>query len=144
MTTVLLVERNDHLRGVLRSRFLREGFRLREATSAAAGLAMARAERPDLIILDDSMRWEDGRGLRDSLDADEALRGVPVVLLTARTRAVKGDEEANARADEPAEGEPDASASGTQSTSRIEHPFRPGQLLELVRTLVRSPYGNEA
>lgn len=130
VTTVLLVEHNDHLRSVLRSRFQREGFSLREASSAMQGIAMARAERPDLIVLDAGLRADDGIDLQAELHQDDGLRDVPVVLLTARARVTSSHPAARDGSEREL----------VEDAPRLEHPFRPGQLLDLVRLLVRSGY----
>lgn len=128
VTTVLLVEHNDHLRSALRSRFQREGFALREASSAAQGISMARAEHPDLIVLAAALMTDDGVDFQTELRQDAALRGVPVVLLTTRARETSP-------AGVPREG---IERRVADDPPRLEHPFRPGQLLDLVRVMVRS------
>jgi len=66
-----------------------EGFRLLSATDGDTALAITRAERPDLLLLDWNMPGKDGlqvcRALR--AEADVRLREVPVVLLTGQTEA---------------------------------------------------------
>lgn len=123
VTTVLVVEPNEPLRAVLLSRFQREGFRLREAPNAEQGIALARAERPDLIVLDASLKTEDGLLLHEALRADEALADVPLILLTARVRVDGWNVE--------------ASSEESAEAKRLNHPFRPNQLLEMARVLVR-------
>ena len=61
------------------------------ATDAEAGLALARAEHPDLILMDIQLPGMDGLAATVLLKADEATRGIPVIALTAL--AMKGDEE---------------------------------------------------
>ncbi|HZZ29638.1 MAG TPA: response regulator [Pirellulales bacterium] len=51
-STVLVVDGFDESREVLRTALERRGFRVLEATHAAAGLAMARLHQPDLVLLD--------------------------------------------------------------------------------------------
>ena len=52
------------------------------ASSADEGLCQARAETPDLMILDVQMPGKDGFVLFDELGRDETLKNVPVVMLT--------------------------------------------------------------
>ena len=61
------------------------------ATTAEAGLAIARAECPDLILMDIQLPGMDGLQATGLLKADDATRAIPVVALTAL--AMKGDEE---------------------------------------------------
>jgi two-component system, cell cycle response regulator DivK len=61
------------------------------ATDAEAGLARARAERPNLILMDIQLPGMDGLEAIVLLKRDDATRGIPVIALTAL--AMKGDEE---------------------------------------------------
>ena len=61
------------------------------AIDAEAGLALARKERPDLILMDVQLPGMDGLAATALLKADEATRAIPVIALTAL--AMKGDEE---------------------------------------------------
>src|SRR5204862_5256402 len=60
------------------------------ATDAEAGLTLARAERPDLILMDVQLPGMDGLTATGLLKADAATRAIPVIALTAL--AMKGDE----------------------------------------------------
>jgi DNA-binding response OmpR family regulator len=55
-----------------------------EAENGPAGLAAARSERPDVILLDVMMPGMDGWQVLEQLLADERTRHVPIVFLTAR------------------------------------------------------------
>ena len=61
------------------------------ATDAEAGLTLARAERPDLILMDIQLPGMDGLEATALLKQDEMTRAIPVIALTAL--AMKGDEE---------------------------------------------------
>jgi two-component system, cell cycle response regulator DivK len=61
------------------------------ATDAEAGLTMARAEHPNLILMDIQLPGMDGLEATRLLKQDDATRAIPVVALTAL--AMKGDEE---------------------------------------------------
>jgi DNA-binding response OmpR family regulator len=71
-----------------------QGFQVDVAADGAAGLAKARATRPDAIVLDYSMPRMDGEQVLLRLREDERTRQIPVLMLTAvpelvnsRTRA---------------------------------------------------------
>ena len=81
--TVLLVEDNADLRAFLRSH-LAERYRVLEAADGRAGLELAHAHPPDLVLSDVMMPEMDGVALARALKADARLGDVPVVLLTAR------------------------------------------------------------
>jgi two-component system cell cycle response regulator DivK len=61
------------------------------ATDAETGLALARNERPDLILMDIQLPDMDGLQATALLKKDNATRAIPVIALTAL--AMKGDEE---------------------------------------------------
>jgi two-component system cell cycle response regulator len=56
-----------------------------EACNGKEGLAVAAAEKPDLIILDLSMPVMDGIAMLTKLKADPELKTTPVVMLTAES-----------------------------------------------------------
>lgn len=62
-----------------------------EATDGQTGLAQARKQTPDIILLDISLPVMDGFQVLDALKSDENLHKIPVVALTAR--AMLGDRE---------------------------------------------------
>jgi two-component system cell cycle response regulator DivK len=61
------------------------------APNAEAGLALARREHPELILMDIQLPGMNGLEATALLKADEATRAIPVIALTAL--AMKGDEE---------------------------------------------------
>jgi len=61
------------------------------ATDAEAGLALARAELPNLILMDIQLPGIDGLDAIGLLKQDDTTRAIPVIALTAL--AMKGDEE---------------------------------------------------
>lgn len=60
------------------------------ATDAEAGLSLARAERPDLILMDVQLPGMDGLEATRQLKRDDAMRAIPVIALTALV--MNGDE----------------------------------------------------
>jgi two-component system cell cycle response regulator DivK len=61
------------------------------ATDAEAGLALARTERPDLILMDIQLPGMDGLEATAQMKRDDATRAIPVIAVTAL--AMKGDEQ---------------------------------------------------
>ena len=59
------------------------GLQLIAAADAGSGLALARAQRPDLILLDINLPGMDGWTVMNLLQTDESTRGIPVVAITA-------------------------------------------------------------
>ena len=79
---VLIVEDEKNIVDILRFNMNREGYETIEAYDGEAGLALARAEKPDLILLDvmlpNMIGFDVCRTLREEGD------NVPVIILTAR------------------------------------------------------------
>jgi CheY-like chemotaxis protein len=57
--------------------------RVRGATGGEAGLTEMHRQRPDLVLLDLLMPGMDGHATLEAMRADEALRNVPVVVVSA-------------------------------------------------------------
>jgi two-component system cell cycle response regulator DivK len=91
MAKVLIVE--DNAANMALAVFLLEsaGHSVLRATSAEAGLTSARAEQPDLIMMDIQLPRMDGLEATALLKRGSVTRAIPVIALTAL--AMKGDEE---------------------------------------------------
>lgn len=74
----------DLLCGMLRDR----GYRVRVATSGPRALAAVRAARPDLLLLDVTMPGMSGYDVCRQLKADDALRGIPIIFISALDEVV--------------------------------------------------------
>jgi CheY-like chemotaxis protein len=81
--TILLVEDNEDNRIVYSTILRYAGHRVLEATDGEAGVALARSERPDLILMDVSIPLLDGWEATRILKADPETRHIPIVALTA-------------------------------------------------------------
>jgi CheY-like chemotaxis protein len=80
----LVIDDDDEVREVARvSLELMAGWQVRVARSGGEGLALAAAERPDVILVDVMMPDMDGAATVAALRATPTARDVPVVLLTA-------------------------------------------------------------
>ena len=91
-----------------------------EAGSGAAGLEAAAQEKPDLIFLDVTMPEMDGLEMLTRLRAEETLKSIPVIMLTAESA-----QENIARAD----------ALGI--SGYIPKPFKPDKLLEKIGLVLK-------
>jgi two-component system, cell cycle response regulator DivK len=91
VATILIVE--DNPTNMTLAVFLLQsaGHSVLSATDAEAGLTLARAERPSLILMDMQLPGMDGLEATALLKHDDATRAIPVIALTAL--AMKGDEE---------------------------------------------------
>ncbi len=87
MTKILLVEDNEMNRDMLSRRLLRNGYQVVLAVDGGEGLAMARAESPDLILMDMSLPVLDGWEATRQLKSEPGTREIPVIALTAHAMA---------------------------------------------------------
>jgi CheY-like chemotaxis protein len=87
--TVLIADDDPDILRLLTLTLRPEGFRILTATNGEAALALARTERPVLLLLDWQMPGMDGLEVCQALreDADPALRDLPIVLITAQAGA---------------------------------------------------------
>ena len=91
MATILVVEDNPANMTLATFLVQHAGHAVLSATNAEAGLAMARAERPDLILMDIQLPGMDGLAAIGQLKTHAETSAIPVIALTAL--AMKGDEE---------------------------------------------------
>jgi CheY-like chemotaxis protein len=91
MAKLLLVEDNEMNRDMLSRRLERRGYQIAMAVDGAQGVALARSELPDLILMDMSLPVMDGWEATRQIKADPATQAIPVIALTAH--AMAGDRE---------------------------------------------------
>ena len=90
MTTLAVVEDNADNRLLLRA-ILDGQYEIVEYDNGVDALAGLSASLPDLVLLDISLPGMDGNEILARIRADEALRHLPVIALTAH--AMAGDRE---------------------------------------------------
>ena len=83
MARILIVEDSPLQAAMLRRLLQEDGHAVRHARHGVEGLAMAQAERPELVISDVTMPEMDGFEMCRRLRDDAALAGLPIILLTA-------------------------------------------------------------
>ena len=91
MPKLLLVEDNEMNRDMLSRRLVKKGYEIVIAEDGAQGVALARSERPDLILMDMSLPVIHGWDATRELKADPGTKSIPVIALTAH--AMSGDRE---------------------------------------------------
>src|SRR5438445_6144986 len=85
--TVLLVEDNEDNRIVYSTILKHFGYDVTEALNGEEGIAKARAEKPDLILMDISIPIIDGWEATQVLKHDPATKSIPIIALTAHALA---------------------------------------------------------
>jgi two-component system cell cycle response regulator DivK len=113
---ILVVEDQEDLRGILRDLLTGSGYDVAEAGNGQDGVAKAKSERPDLILMDIQMPVVDGYEATQRIKADPHLKATPVIAVSSF--AMKGDEEK-------------ARAAGCDHY--VTKPYSPMQLLRLIR-----------
>jgi CheY-like chemotaxis protein len=83
MPKILLVEDNEMNRDMLSRRLQRRGYSVVTAEDGEKGLQLARAETPDLILMDISLPVMGGWEVTRLLKANESTRHIPIIALTA-------------------------------------------------------------
>jgi two-component system, cell cycle response regulator DivK len=83
MPKILMVEDDELNRDMLSRRLQRKGYEVMVAVTGAEGVERARAERPDLILMDVSLPVMDGWEATREIKSEGATRNIPVIMLTA-------------------------------------------------------------
>ena len=84
MTKVLVVDDEAPIRLLCRVNLEAEGMDVVEASDGETGLETARAEKPDVVLLDVMMPGMDGWQVAERLVDDAETTEIPLVFLTAR------------------------------------------------------------
>jgi two-component system cell cycle response regulator DivK len=117
--TILYVEDNELNRKIVRDLLRRTSYRLIEAPDGEAGVQMALAERPGLILMDVQLPKLSGFEATRRLRAEPATAATPIVAITSF--ALSGDEQ---RAREAG------------ASAYLPKPFSPFTLLGMIRKLL--------
>ena len=114
--TILYVEDNELNRKMLRHLLRGTSYRLIEAPDGEAGMAMAREQRPDLILMDVQLPVLDGYDATRQIKALPSCATIPIIAVSSF--AMKGDEEK-------------ARAAGCDDY--VTKPYSPIHLLRIIR-----------
>jgi two-component system cell cycle response regulator DivK len=114
--TILYIEDNEYNRKIVRQLLGRTSYRLLEAADGEAGVALAKGELPNLILMDVQLPKMSGLDATRVLKADARTSHIPIVVITSF--ALSGDRERAAEAG---------------ASSYLAKPYSPRELLALVR-----------
>ena len=117
--TILYIEDNDVNRRLVQDLLRSTSYRLLEAPDGEAGIAMARRERPDLILMDVQLPRVSGIEATRTLRNEAATANTPIIAITSF--ALAGDEQ---------------KAMEAGATAYMAKPYSPRDLLALIRRLV--------
>ena len=118
-TRVLVIDDEAPIRLLCRVNLEAEGMEVIEAADGPSGLDRARADAPDVILLDAMMPGLDGWRVAEELLDDAATENIPIIFLTAR-----------------AEFRDRARGLDIGGVDYITKPFNPVELAPLVRGLL--------
>lgn len=88
---VLYIEDNFHNRRIVNKVLASRGYKVIEAENGERGLDMIRSIKPPLVLLDITLPGMDGIQVVKLVKADESVRHIPVIAVTAS--AMRGDRE---------------------------------------------------
>ena len=124
---VLVADDDDDILLLVTTRLRRDGFEVLQASNGDRALELARERRPDIAVLDIGMPGLDGLQVLEQIRADEELRGMLVVLLTAKAQ------ESDVRR-----------GYETGADAYIKKPFSPTELSTKVRELLDGEQSSSA
>jgi two-component system cell cycle response regulator DivK len=116
--TILYVEDNEYNLKIVRQLLSRTTYRLIEAMDGEQGVAAARRELPDLILMDIQLPKISGLDATRELRGDPKTANIPIVAITSF--ALSGDSE---------------KAKDAGATAYLAKPYSPRELLQLIRQL---------
>lgn len=83
--TILVVDDEKDLLDLIEYNLKKEDYDVLRAENGEEGIKIAREERPDLILMDIMMPKMDGMEAVIEMKADEDLKSIPIIFLTARS-----------------------------------------------------------
>ena len=83
---ILVVDDERTIVKLITAKLSLEGYEVITAADGQEGLSMARAEKPDLIVLDVMMPKMDGYRVAKMLKLDDLHKDIPIIFLTAKVQ----------------------------------------------------------
>ena len=113
---ILCIDDDRLLLGLVKDAIEAHGFEALTAPDGPSGLELAKAQRPDLILVDVMMPKMSGFEVCQHLRADPNLMGTPIILITAMT-------------------DPELKTKGLEAGANlaIPKPFNPTQIITLIK-----------
>ena len=120
--TILVIDDDIDLVEIIRVTLENEGYKVIDAQNGERGLARARQEQPDLLLLDVMMGdVDEGFQVAYQLRSDPATREIPILMLTAVADRTGFDFD------------PDKDQEFLPVDEFLEKPISPRKLLDMVR-----------
>ena len=115
---ILLIEDNEFNRKIVRDLLARQPYDLIEAHDGEAGVAAARRDRPDVIVMDVQLPKLSGLDATRAIRADPDTAKIPIIVVTSF--ALSGD---------------DKKAMDAGASAYLAKPYSPRQLLDTIRKM---------
>ena len=115
---ILLIEDNEFNRKIVRDLLARQPYDLLEANDGEAGVAAARRDRPDVIVMDIQLPKLSGLEATRAIRADPDTAKIPIIVVTSF--ALSGD---------------DKKAMDAGASAYLAKPYSPRQLLDTIRKM---------
>ena len=119
--TILVVDDEEAVTGVIQTILSKDGYQVHLAHDGAEGIKVAGQVKPDLIIMDITMPGMDGYEATERLKQDPSLANVPIIFLTGKSASEDGGK-----------------AFATGGVSFVLKPFTSQQLRDLVALAMQS------
>ena len=116
---ILLVEDQEDNRRILRDLLTASGYRIIEAVTGLEGVELAKAHKPDLILMDIQLPELDGYEATRRIKNNAELSAIPIIAVTSY--ALSGDE---------------VKAKAAGCDDYVSKPFSPRALLEKVQAML--------
>jgi DNA-binding response OmpR family regulator len=85
---VVCIEDDPEMIELIRLILNRRGVQVHGAAGGEAGLKLIRETHPDLVLLDLMMPDMDGWEVYQQMKSDEAIRDIPVIVVTAKSQSI--------------------------------------------------------
>lgn len=115
---ILLVEDNEFNRKIVRDLLARQPYDLLEAHDGEAGVAAARRDKPDVIVMDVQLPKLSGLDATRAIRAEPETANIPIIVVTSF--ALSGD---------------DKKAMDAGASAYLAKPYSPRQLLDTIRKM---------
>jgi len=115
---ILLIEDNEFNRKIVRDLLARQPYDLLEANDGEAGVAAARRDRPDVIVMDIQLPKLSGLDATRAIRADPDTAKIPIIVVTSF--ALSGY---------------DKKAMDAGASAYLAKPYSPRQLLDTIRKM---------
>jgi two-component system cell cycle response regulator DivK len=115
---ILLVEDNEFNRKIVRDLLARQPYDLLEAHDGEAGVAAARRDKPDVIVMDVQLPKLSGLDATRAIRAEPETAKIPIIVVTSF--ALSGD---------------DKKAMDAGASAYLAKPYSPRQLLDTIRRM---------